>query len=85
MPLENLEEQGLEKNPNLEIARDKFILLLDAVKKSQPNSRLMEAIVKNGMTNGFFTLFLTLLMVYFCRYGSVLLQMLRRSRLGYRQ
>lgn len=26
MPLENLEEEGLEKNPNLELAQTKFLL-----------------------------------------------------------
>lgn len=28
MPLENLEEEGLEKNPNLELAQTKFLLSL---------------------------------------------------------
>lgn len=28
MPLENLEEEGLEKNPNLELAQIKFLLSL---------------------------------------------------------
>lgn len=28
MPAENLEEQGLEKNPNLELAQWKFLLTL---------------------------------------------------------
>jgi len=33
MPTENLEEQGLEKNPKLELAQDKFLLTLPENKK----------------------------------------------------
>lgn len=32
MPLENLEEEGLEKNPNLELAQIKFLLSLPEFK-----------------------------------------------------
>ena len=35
MPLENLEEQGLEKNPNLELAQWKFLLSLDEYKNDE--------------------------------------------------
>lgn len=50
MPAENLEEQGLEKNPNLELAQWKFLLSL---KENQTNAvlkgKLMEAIKKDTM------------------------------------
>ena len=32
MPIENLEEEGLEKNPNLELAQTKFLLSLPEYK-----------------------------------------------------
>jgi hypothetical protein len=46
MPLENLEEEGLEKNPNLELALWKFLLSLpDHSGDKKLQSKLMEAIV----------------------------------------
>ncbi|EDV43357.1 uncharacterized protein Dana_GF16564 [Drosophila ananassae] len=50
MPAENLEEQGLEKNPNLELAQTKFLLTLaehkqDAILKG----KLLEAIRTDNM------------------------------------
>lgn len=50
MPAENLEEQGLEKNPNLELAQWKFLLTL---KEHQNNTalkgKLLEAIKSDTM------------------------------------
>jgi hypothetical protein len=46
MPLENLEEEGLEKNPNLELALWKFLLSLpDHSGDKKLQSKLMEAVV----------------------------------------
>jgi hypothetical protein len=46
MPLENLEEEGLEKNPNLELALWKFLLSLpDHSGDAKVRSKLMEAII----------------------------------------
>lgn len=45
MPLENLEEEGLEKNPNLELAQIKFLLSLPE-HKDDPHlkTKLLDAI-----------------------------------------
>lgn len=49
MPLENLEEEGLEKNPNLELAQLKFLLSLPEYRDDQNvRAKLMEAIKKDG-------------------------------------
>lgn len=49
MPLENLEEEGLEKNPNLELAQLKFLLSLPEYKDDQSvRTKLMDAIKKDG-------------------------------------
>ena len=46
MPLENLEEEGLEKNPNLELALWKFLLSLpDHSGDTKLQSKLMDAII----------------------------------------
>lgn len=45
MPLENLEEQGLEKNPNLELAQWKFLLGTDQFQNDKKiKNDLMKAI-----------------------------------------
>jgi 26S proteasome regulatory subunit N7 len=45
MPIENMEEEGLEKNPNLELAQIKFLLSRKEHKSDkQLASRLLEAI-----------------------------------------
>jgi 26S proteasome regulatory subunit N7 len=50
MPLENLEEEGLEKNPNLELALWKFLLSLpDHSGDAKIRSKLMEAIIAESM------------------------------------
>ena len=49
MPVENLEEEGLPKNPNLEIAQWKFTLVNpDGVDKDDAKKKLMDAIKENG-------------------------------------
>jgi 26S proteasome regulatory subunit N7 len=42
MPIENLEEQGLEKNPKLELAQYKFLLTL---KENQKNGELKQKLL----------------------------------------
>ena len=45
MPLENLEEEGLEKNPKLELAQTKFLLTLPELKNDGAlKTKLLEAI-----------------------------------------
>jgi len=50
MPIENLEEQGLEKNPKLELAQYKFLITL---KENQNNeelkTKLMDGIKEDNM------------------------------------
>lgn len=49
MPLENLEEEGLPKNPDLKIAQLKFLLTLDDHRQdAEVKSELMEAIRANS-------------------------------------
>uniref|UniRef100_A0A672SDJ3 26S proteasome non-ATPase regulatory subunit 6 n=1 Tax=Sinocyclocheilus grahami TaxID=75366 RepID=A0A672SDJ3_SINGR len=50
MPLENLEEEGLPKNPNLRIAQLKFLLTLDDHRHdAEVKSELMDAVKLNNM------------------------------------
>ncbi|KAH8279010.1 hypothetical protein KR018_012274 [Drosophila ironensis] len=50
MPAENLEEQGLEKNPNLELAQTKFLLTLAEHKQDAAlKAKLLEAIRTDSM------------------------------------
>lgn len=45
MPLENLEEEGLEKNPNLELAQTKFLLgLREHTDDAHLKTKLLDAI-----------------------------------------
>lgn len=45
MPLENLEEEGLEKNPNLELAQTKFLLgLREHTDDAYLKTKLLDAI-----------------------------------------
>lgn len=49
MPLENLEEEGLPKNPDLRIAQLKFLLTLDDHRQdAEVKTELMEAIRANS-------------------------------------
>ena len=55
MPSENLEEQGLEKNPNLQLAQLKFLLTLEDRKNdAQTKEELMDAIRKDSKCRGIF-------------------------------
>ncbi|CAG0920400.1 unnamed protein product [Notodromas monacha] len=50
MPAENLEEEGLQKNPNLDLAQLKFLLSLPSHKDDEGlRTRLMDAIKSNDM------------------------------------
>lgn len=50
MPAENLEEQGLEKNPNLELAQHKFLLSLPELRNDAAlRAKLMEAVKVDNM------------------------------------
>jgi 26S proteasome regulatory subunit N7 len=58
MPLENLEEEGLEKNPNLELAQTKFLLSLPEHKNDVAlKTKLLDAI-KAESEIAFFNLYL---------------------------
>ena len=49
MPAENLEHEGLAKNPNLELAQFKFFLTLDQHKNDAAiKQKLMDAIRSDG-------------------------------------
>ena len=50
MPVENLEEEGLPKNPNLELAAWRFTITNpDGKDKEDAKKRLLDAIKENGM------------------------------------
>ena len=54
MPVENLEEEGLPKNPNLELAAWRFTLTNpDGKNKVDAKKRLLEAVKENGMPSRF--------------------------------
>ncbi|KRT79677.1 hypothetical protein AMK59_7503, partial [Oryctes borbonicus] len=51
MPLENLEDQGLEKTPNLELAQCKFLLTLPEFKTDRNvHAKISDAIRKDAMS-----------------------------------
>jgi len=57
MPLENLEEEGLPKNPDLRIAQLKFLLTMDGHRQDKKvKSELMEAVKENNMAPFYETL-----------------------------
>ena len=50
MPIENLEEEGLPKNPNLQLAQWKFLLTTDRYKDDREiKQKLLEFLKENGM------------------------------------
>jgi len=52
MPLENFEEEGLEKNPNLELAQWKFMLLTEKYKNDGDiKAKLLDAVKAGGVYN----------------------------------
>ena len=56
MPVESLEEEGLPRNPNLEIAQWKFTVINpDAVEKEVARKKLLDAIKENGKYHKFHT------------------------------
>ena len=65
MPLENLEEEGLEKNPNLELAQTKFLLSLPE-HKDDPflKNKLLDAIKAESEIALFFLKFI--ISIYLC-------------------
>ena len=57
MPVENLEDQGLEKNPDLELALFKFWLTLPEYRNDKTvHAKITEAIKKDGKVNYLFGL-----------------------------
>ena len=51
MPIENLEDQGLEKNPDLELSHNKFQLTLPEYRNDRfVHQKITEAIKKDGKT-----------------------------------
>lgn len=49
MPIENLEDQGLEKNPDLDLARYKFLLTITDYKDIENvKTDLLKAIQEHG-------------------------------------
>lgn len=49
MPIENLEEEGLAKNPNLQLAEWKFLLTTDIYKDDKEiKQKMMDFIVENS-------------------------------------
>lgn len=67
MPIENLEEEGLEKNPDLHLAQCKFLLTLPEFKNDRAtHQKISEGIKKDGkmfvcMTCNFTRIFLVML------------------------
>ena len=54
MPVENLEEQGLEKNPNLELAQWKYLLTTDKYKNdTKIKTNLLKAIETDSKYNSY--------------------------------
>jgi len=50
MPLENFEEEGLAKNPNLELAQWKFMLLTEQYKNDSDIKDKLLVAIKDGGT-----------------------------------
>jgi len=50
MPLENFEEEGLAKNPNLELAQWKFMLLTEQCKNDSDIKDKLLVAIKDGGT-----------------------------------
>jgi hypothetical protein len=89
MPAENLEHEGLAKNPNLELAQYKFYLTLDQHKNdASVKQKLMEAICSDGklVAPSYYFLGKSLLKWFFlfclCRYGTILRRSLQRFKLA---
>jgi hypothetical protein len=73
MPLENLEEEGLEKNPNLKLALWKFLLSLpDHSGDKKLQSKLMEAIIGDSMYTQIMYLYFYCCLFFFGRLFTTL-------------
>ena len=48
MPAENMEEQGLEKNPNLKLSQIKFLLSLEEYKNDPKLEEQLLSEIKEG-------------------------------------
>ena len=56
MPLENLEEEGLEKNPDLQLAQWRFLLTTDKYKNDrQIKNDLLDAVKEDSKYNSRFS------------------------------
>ena len=53
MPLENLDEEGLPRNPDVRLAQLKFLLSIEdsSVDKDAVKAELMTAIIENGIND----------------------------------
>jgi len=52
MPIENMEDEGLEKNPKLELAQIKFLLTMKEYKNDKElSARLLDAIELESKRN----------------------------------
>lgn len=77
MPLENLEEEGLPKNPDLRIAQLKFLLTMDGHRQdAKVKTELMDAIKANSelALQCYFTLItliVSLIFLIFCMYTHI--------------
>ena len=57
MPIENLEEEGLPKNPNLQLAQWKFLLTTERYKDDKEiKQKLLDFVKENGLCERFFPL-----------------------------
>lgn len=56
MPVEGLEEEGLEKNPNLELSQWKFLLTTDSYKNDESvKKKLLNGIISDSKYFSHFT------------------------------
>lgn len=78
MPLENLEEEGLPKNPDLRIAQLKFLLTMDGHRQdAKVKTELMDAIKANSelalqrYLYWLYSLTVSLIFLIFCMYKHI--------------
>lgn len=78
MPLENLEEEGLPKNPDLRIAQLKFLLTMDGHRQdAKVKTELMDAIKANSelalqrYLYWLYSLIVSLIFLIFCMYKHI--------------
>ena len=62
MPIENLEEEGLPKNPNLQLAQWKFLLTTEKYKDDKEiKQKLLDFVKENGLFERLFLMSVFLL------------------------